>query len=218
MAFNRSLTIQELEDWDNLIQDLHLEDTQDEVTWGLERSGVFTTKSLYGFITLGGVESHLDKHLWKSKLPMKIKVFVWQIYHGKLQAAAVLKARGWKGDHHCALCGATEFIDHTFFSCPLGVFVWSCLRDSIGWDGFPTSTTELMNGWLNKPTTSKHIGLFFFAGFLWAIWRNRNKMAIERKFPRSPSEVLWCGISFVQRWEILLRGEIDPRLKAQDCN
>lgn len=38
-------------------------------------------------------------------------------------------------------------------------------------------------------------------------------MAIKRKFPRIPSEVLWCGVSFMQRWKCLLKGE--ERTKAE---
>lgn len=78
--------------------------------------------------------------------------------------------------------------------------MWCCLRDSFGWEGFPTSSSDLLDGWLSKPDKNKNLGLFFFAGFLWAIWRVRNKMAIERKFPRKPTEIMLYGLSFLQKW------------------
>nr|TKW16585.1 hypothetical protein SEVIR_5G309050v2 [Setaria viridis] len=44
-----------------------------------------------------------------------------------------------------------------------------------------------------------------FAGIAWGLWNTRNKMAIEKKFINSPSEVLYLGISFLQKWRPLLK-------------
>jgi hypothetical protein len=35
--------------------------------------------------------------IWKTKLPLKIKIFVWQLTSNKLQAAAVLKKKRVEG-------------------------------------------------------------------------------------------------------------------------
>lgn len=174
---------------------------------GLEKTGIFTTKSLYRFITHGGgVISKIDNSIWRCKLPLKIRVFLWQIYHGRLQASAVLKKRGWKGDQRCILCKNIESIDHIFFGCPLAIFFWACIRDALAWDGFPTSTANFFEIWLLKGFgTQKPFALFIFAGFMWAIWRTRNKMTIEKKFPKSASNVMFYGISFLQKWRILLK-------------
>ena len=44
-----------------------------------------------------GVRSkRLDK-LWKSKLPMKLKIFMWLALHEKLQTGVTLKKKKWKG-------------------------------------------------------------------------------------------------------------------------
>lgn len=157
-------------------------------------------KSLYRFITHGGVISRVDLCIWKCKLPQKIKVFLWQMYHGKLQAVAVLIKRGWKGDHRCCLCRKPESIDHIFFSCPLAQFTWCCIREVFGWEGFPFSSADFMENWLqNKFGANKSLALFIFAGFMWALWKNRNKMAIEKKFPKAPSKAVLNDISFMQK-------------------
>lgn len=105
---------------------------------------------LYSFITHGVVESKVDDLIWKGKLPMKIKVFLWQLYH-------------------------IESIDHIFFACPFGNFIWCSLGEAFGWDGSPASTADLMGSWLNNKLNarlaSKHLAVFFLAGFLWAIGR-----------------------------------------------
>jgi hypothetical protein len=47
-----------------------------EVVWTLEKSKNFTTKSLYRFITHRGVGVANAKNIWKTKLPLKINVFL----------------------------------------------------------------------------------------------------------------------------------------------
>jgi primosomal protein N' len=47
--------------------------------------------------------------------------------------------------------------------------------------------------------------MFFFAGFAWALWNTRNKMAIEKIFVKAPTDVIYMAISFMQRWSVLLK-------------
>jgi hypothetical protein len=58
---------------------------EDEITWGLSSSKTFSTRSLYRFLTNGGIDSKLTQKIWKCKVPMKIKVFLWQIFQDRLQ-------------------------------------------------------------------------------------------------------------------------------------
>ena len=61
--------------------------------------------------------------------------------------------------------------------------IWWCLRDVLQWDGCPVSCAEFWDRWLiNKFKALQNLCLFIFAGFTWAIWNNRNKMAIERVY------------------------------------
>ena len=58
IAFRRSLSISEKQDLDDLIlllNQIDLVDGNDNVLWDLEKSKVFSTKSLYSFITNRGV-------------------------------------------------------------------------------------------------------------------------------------------------------------------
>lgn len=133
--FNRSFSEDHLELWNNLMHDflpVSLDDSigGDIVSVLLEKTGRFTTQSLYRFITHGDVSS-IDQCIWDCKLPQKIEVFLWKMYRDKLQASAVLARRDWKGNKH-NLYGVLETIDHIFFTCPLGKFVWCCIRDACG--------------------------------------------------------------------------------------
>jgi hypothetical protein len=37
------------------------------------------------------------QRVWKSKLPMKLKVFMWQVFHDKLQTGGELKKKKLEG-------------------------------------------------------------------------------------------------------------------------
>jgi hypothetical protein len=86
--FRRPLSVREYERWSELKGEpagLVLdEEGSDMVKWGLEKNGLFSTKSLYRFITDGGAASRLAGYLWKCKIPLKIKFFLWQIFNNKL--------------------------------------------------------------------------------------------------------------------------------------
>lgn len=48
--------------------------------------------------------------------------------------------------------------------------------------------------------------MFIFAGIPWAIWiRKKNLMAIEKKFPDNPTDVMYIAISILQKWCQLLK-------------
>jgi len=61
--------------------------------------------------------------------------------------------------------------------------------------------------------TNMRLGFFFFAGFAWALWLARNKMAIERVFPSNPIDIVYIGLSFVQRWCRLLKPTDQEKVK-----
>jgi hypothetical protein len=43
---------------------------------------------------------------------MKLKVFMWQVFHDRLQTGEELKKRNWRGDEKCLVCGVVETRDH----------------------------------------------------------------------------------------------------------
>jgi len=42
-------------------------DGRDEMCWAFEKSGIYSTRSLYKALTFGGVEIGFLKDIWKSK-------------------------------------------------------------------------------------------------------------------------------------------------------
>ena len=73
--FRRSLTISERASWEELENSLPtslVDDERDEVVWALDRTKVFSTKSLYSFLSNRGVCVKESDNIWKTKVPLKI--------------------------------------------------------------------------------------------------------------------------------------------------
>jgi hypothetical protein len=70
---------------------------EDEVKWASEKSGCFSTSSLYRFLSSGGVRIKRMEEIWGTKLPFKIRIFLWQAVHDKLQSVEQLKNRSGRG-------------------------------------------------------------------------------------------------------------------------
>ena len=77
----------------DLLEEVHLNNSHDVVKWALEKSGTFTTKSMYRWLSHRGVINKRLQHIWQSRLPMKLKVFLWHISHNRLQTGVVLKKK-----------------------------------------------------------------------------------------------------------------------------
>ena len=82
VSFKRSLSISEGNSLDELLLMLNhtsLTDEQDKILWALENFKIFSTKSLYSFITNRGVMLKESDSIWSVRVPLKIKIFLWQV-------------------------------------------------------------------------------------------------------------------------------------------
>jgi hypothetical protein len=82
--FRRALDQGDLQAWSelcSLVADIELDDVPTTISWRLAHSGKFSTKSLY--LTLcKAPEVPLTKLIWRYQLPLKIKIFTWQLLNG----------------------------------------------------------------------------------------------------------------------------------------
>ena len=53
--------------------------------------------------------------------------------------------------------------------------------------------------------STKKLIIFLFSAFAWALWITRNKIAIEKKFPKAPIDVIYIALFLIQKWSVLLR-------------
>lgn len=119
------------------LEEVCLIEGRDEVKWMLERFGKYTTKSLYKELTFGGIRDEQMMDVWGCRVPLKIQIFMWMVFHDKIQPAVQLKKRNWSGEVNCKICNTPETTDHILFQCPVANFVWTFLRNVLGWDTTP---------------------------------------------------------------------------------
>jgi hypothetical protein len=79
ISFRRNLAGDKWLSWLDLVErlmDIHLTDEKDTFSWSLTDSGQFSVRSLYAKL-LNGNTKFLRKYLWKIKVPLKIRIFMW---------------------------------------------------------------------------------------------------------------------------------------------
>ena len=123
----------------------------------------------------------------------------------KLQTGVELRKRKWKGNAVCNLCGKLETLDHILFSCITAKFLWTCFKESLGWDRIPIGWQDFLDTWIPLGRRVYHTKLFLLTMVAWTLWTTRNKRTIEGKFPRKPADLLFKTNFFLQKWKPLLR-------------
>jgi hypothetical protein len=97
--------------------------------WGLHQNGLFSVKSMYrAVLTVQAIP--YNTLIWKLKLPLKIKVFLWYLYKGVILTKDNLARRHWQGDRKSCFCSSQESIQHLFFACHFAKFVWPVIHVS----------------------------------------------------------------------------------------
>lgn len=88
---------------------------------------------MYREITFDGIRDIGMMNIWKRKVPLKIKHFLYAADRGRLPCAAQLIKRKWQGGNEfCKLCGKIESTNHILFYCPLAIFTSCVVRDALG--------------------------------------------------------------------------------------
>ena len=101
------------------------------MSWHLAPSRIFSVKTAYRALFSGPV-STWSSHLWKAPLPLKIKIFVWQLLRDRLPSRVEVRKRQGPGDGLCPMCGVPETGSHILFSCPAARFLWNFVHEALG--------------------------------------------------------------------------------------
>lgn len=91
----------EWEELQNLLGDIQLNIERDYMIWKLTKTGVYKAKSLYQAISFGGVKDCIMQDLWRSPIPLKIKIFFWLMLRGKIQVVSQLEKMKWADSRSC---------------------------------------------------------------------------------------------------------------------
>jgi hypothetical protein len=105
-----------------------LSQEKDKPSWKWIKNGIYSAKSMYNHLCRNVTDRSL-KHLWKSKIPLKIKIWLWLIWHNAIATKDNLLKRNWNGN---ASCHQNEIISHLFFECAAAKYVWITVAMAVG--------------------------------------------------------------------------------------
>ena len=86
LSWRRDLIGSKLVMWNNLaahLANITLNYERDDFKWNLDQAGIFTVKSHYLGLMHQNI-SNTNKKLWKFKIPLKIKIFLWYLKRGAI--------------------------------------------------------------------------------------------------------------------------------------
>ena len=147
--FRCGLVGNNLVSWYNLvarIAQVRLNDRGDVFKWGLLQNGIFSVHSLYSALICNG-HVRQNRTLWKTRIPLKIKIFLWYLHRGVVLTKDNLARRNWNGSKKCVFCSHNETIQHLFFDCHFAKFFWRVVQFTFDFVP-PTSVAQFYNDWL----------------------------------------------------------------------
>jgi zinc-binding in reverse transcriptase len=80
-------------------------------------SGLFSVHLFYEWLDFGGIISNEFNIVWQSKIPFKVKIFMWLVRRKRILTKDQLFRKGWTGDSCCVFCGEHDDIHHIFVNC-----------------------------------------------------------------------------------------------------
>ena len=186
------------------------ENEQDKIIWKWHAKG-FTSKLVYDKLTTEDDGYHF-RHIWKAKIPYKIKIFCWLLEQRAVLTKDNMIKRRWDGDPTCHFCPCPETVDHLFFQCPTAKEVWGIIGTCLGADNTPRDMNQYKN-WLNfwLPNGAS-VHMLGFAAICWAIWKSRNRACFDNKILRNPAEIVIHACALMAFWAGLYTPELQDQL------
>lgn len=146
---------------------------EDGWTW---LDGSFSASRLYRKLlppcTLPSELSLDYRRIWKSAVPLKIKIFMWLLRRGRILTKVYRSQWAHEADTSCVLCaGPMEDCDHLFGNCPVTTEVWRQVR----WSTDAIHTTDTLWSLTRSSTAGWRASWRMIMATTWAIWLQRNQ-------------------------------------------
>jgi hypothetical protein len=171
ILFRRSLVAANLLSWHHLIlrlADVHLREHSDIFRWSLKYDGQFSIGLMYQACLDSDIVPH-NSYLWKIKIPLKIKVFLWLLYREEILTKDNLVKSNWHGNEMCSFCNNHETIQHLFFECVLAKFIWRVFHLVSGLFA-PNNIRHMFRSWVyGMNPKERQIFLVGIGAMLWAM-------------------------------------------------
>jgi hypothetical protein len=157
-AFDHICTAQ----WRNLcdtVDEVVLIQGKDQISWHLENAGKFSVKSMYFKLSQGTSVAYF-KDMWEAKVPLKIKIFSWQMALDRLPTSLQIASRHGPATGGCALCGAPRTRHTSSSLAPLLSSFGQCCASYWGvTGGRPISLNSMLSSLVSLVTRAASCGL-----------------------------------------------------------
>ncbi|GKU90131.1 hypothetical protein SLEP1_g4171 [Rubroshorea leprosula] len=132
------------------------------------------------------------KHLWKLKLPLKVKVFLWRAILNRLPTLDNLLAKRVVNNVLCQICQqADESSIHILFYCPYVEPIW--FGSALGLIPRKLRLRNFVEWWRYLNTAAKQTSTPFlieqWAIISWNVWKARNRKYFEQS-EFNPNQIL----------------------------
>ena len=108
---------------------------------------------------MNGHMAFLRKYIWKLKIPLTIKIFMWFLYKKVILMMDDLVKRNWKGCKKYAFCDSEESIHHIFIACHFTLMIWIVVQFTYNITP-PANITNMVGNWfsgIGKDTKTKFV-------------------------------------------------------------
>lgn len=156
-------------------------------------------KSVYNALTSSDSGPY-HKKIWKSKIPAKIKIFLWLLLNNAVLTKDNLLRRKWVGSPTSYFCSQEETVTHLFFQCSTAKAVWGIVAKCIGANNVPRSFSQSWlwcDRWLPAGKKFHAIGI---AAVCWAIRKTRNQACFDGKTLKNPASIICFACALMKYW------------------
>jgi hypothetical protein len=208
VSFRRNLVAENLQSWQKLVMRLTnicLTDRPDIFKWSLNFSGQFFVISIYqAFIDTNVVPN--NSFLWKIKIRLKIKVFIWLLYREAILTKDNVVKRIWHGNIKCCFCDSLETIQHWFFECALAKFIWRVIQITFGLS--TPNSIHVFGGWVQRMNDKdRKLLLVGLGAMLWSIWLSQNDIVFNKTSISSYMQVIFRATYWTRTWSVFQKEE-----------
>jgi hypothetical protein len=126
VSFSRFLNHNNRVLWNELVEriiHIRLNDQTDVFSWNIHQHDQYTFRSLYLALINNGM-ANMNKQMWRLKVPLKIKIFMWSLRKEVVLTKDNLAKRNWDGSKQCSFCLHDATIQHPFYDCYYARFLW----------------------------------------------------------------------------------------------
>jgi hypothetical protein len=141
------------------------------------------------------IDSNILPHniyLWKLKLPLKVKVFLWLLYRKVILTKDNLVKRNWHGDINMLFFNNHETI-HISLQIVSWLIMWRVIHLAFV-IGPPSSINQMFGIWVINMNNNKRILYPVSIGtMLWAVWLDLTNIVFEISPDFSYMQVIFRG-------------------------